>query len=218
MIAPGLMARKVGMTRMFDDRGRLVPVTLLQVEDSKITKVCTPEKDGYHALQVGYYVKPERLLTKADVARLRKASIQENFSRFRELRLEDALEGAAVGSAMDLSIFEGIEAIDVTGITKGRGFAGAVKRHKVAVGRMTHGSRFHRRPGSLGCRTTPGRVMKNKKMPGHMGVDRATILNLKVLDLDKESKTIAIKGSIPGHRDGFVMVRPSIKTKVSKSK
>ena len=217
MKSPGLMARKVGMTRMYDDQGLLVPVTLLKVEDSKVTKVLTPEKEGYHAIQVGYYIKPEKQLTKCDVARLRKVKVNENFARFQEFRSEKPIEGAEVGVPVDLSALEGVVAIDVTGLTKGRGYQGAVKRWGVARGRMTHGSRFHRRPGSLGCRTSPGRVMKNKKMPGHYGVERTTIQNLKVLDLDKEAMTLAIKGSIPGHCDSFVMVRPSVKVKAPKA-
>ena len=215
MIAPGLMARKVGMTRMFDDKGQLVPVTLLKVEEAKVTKVLTPERDGYRAIQIGYYPKSEHKLSKPDIARLRKVQVKENFSRFKEFRLGEATEEVALGAVMDLTAFEGVASIDVTGLSKGRGFQGAVKRHGYKTGRRTHGSHFHRRPGSLGCRTHPGRVMKNKRMPGHMGCEQSTVQNMRVLDIDPQEMTIAIKGSIPGHRDSFVMLQPSVKVKKS---
>lgn len=207
----GLVARKVGMTRMVDADGNMIPVTLLQVENQKITKVLTPERDGYHGLQVGYFTKQEKNLTKADVQRLRKVGVETNYARFKEFRTAGPLEGLDVGTALTVAMLEGVTNVDICGLTKGRGFQGSVKRHGNAIGRMTHGSRFHRRPGSLGQNTTPGRVFKNKKMPGHMGVEQITIKNLKIMDIDLENNLIAIKGSVPGQRHGFLEVRPTNK-------
>lgn len=214
MAVPGLIAKKVGMTRVVDENGNMVPVTLLSVDNQKITKICTPEKEGYHAVQVGYYEKREKRLTKPDVARLRKAGVNENYARFKEFRTEGALEGVELGTAVEVaSILEGVKSVDVTGISKGRGFQGAVRRWGHATGRRTHGSRFHRRPGSLGQCTTPSRVYKNKGMPGHMGAKQRTVQNLVVLKVDAENNVIAVKGSIPGHNDGYLVVKPSVKSK-----
>lgn len=207
----GLIVKKVGMTRMVDAEGRLIPVTLLKVEDQKITKILTPERDGYHGFQVGYFLKSEKNLTKADVHRLRKVEVEESFARFREFRTGGALDGLQLGQAMTAELFKDINAIDVTGVTKGRGYQGAVKRWGSTIGRMTHGSRFHRRPGSLGSNTTPGRVFKNKPQPGHMGVEARTIKNIRVVDVDMENNVIAIKGSVPGHREGYLEIRPTNK-------
>lgn len=210
MGVPGLIAKKVGMTRVIDENGKTIPVTLLEIANQKVTKVLTAERDGYSALQVGYMEKKEKQLTKADIHRLRKAQIDSNFARFRELRLEAAGD-LQVGALLTLESLGEIKAVDVTGITKGRGFQGAIKRWGAARGRMTHGSDYHRRPGSLGCRTTPGRVFKNKKVPGHMGVARRTIMNLQVVNIDTAANLLAIKGSVPGHTDGYLIIRPSIK-------
>jgi len=213
MQLPGLIVKKVGMTRMVDDEGRMIPVTLVQADDQKITKILTPERDGYHGLQVGFFVKPEFRLKKPDIHRLRKVKVEDNFSRFREFRLDDAPDGVELGTALKVEGFAEIPSVDVTGLTKGRGFQGTTKRYNTHVGRRTHGSRYHRRGGSLGQCTTPGRVYKNKRMPGHMGVTNTTVQNLKVLEVDHESNVIALKGSIPGHRDGYLVIRPSVKIK-----
>ena len=206
----GLIVSKVGMTRMVDANGNIVPVTLLKVENQKVTKVLTPERDGYHGYQVGYKVKAEKNLTKADIHRLRKVEVEENYARFTEFRTS-GVEGLEVGAAMTAELFQDVAAVDVTGITKGRGFQGAVKRWGASIGRMTHGSRFHRRPGSLGQCTTPGRVYKNKHQPGHMGVVSRTVKNVQVMDVDTAANVIAIKGSVPGHREGMLEIRPTNK-------
>ncbi len=216
MALQALIAKKVGMTRMVDAAGRMVPVTLLQVDDQRVTKVLTKERDGYDAVQVGYYDKSEKHLAKADIGRLRKASVNENFARFAEFRLDKAVDGLQPGAEIDLGGLKDIPAVDVTGVTKGRGFEGAVSRWGSATGRMTHGSMYHRRPGSLGMRATPGRVFKNKAGPGHMGDVRCTVQNLIIMDIDEANKIIAIRGSVPGFNDGFLMVRPSIKLQTKK--
>ena len=212
----GLIAKKVGMTRILDEAGQMIPVTLLKVENQKITKILTPDRDGYHGVQIGYYEKPEHRVNKPDLTRLRKASVDENYTRFKEFRLDQELEGVELGAVVDLGFLSEAKAVDVTGITKGHGFEGSITRWGHKTGRRTHGSHFHRRPGSLGQRTTPGRVFKNKGMPGHMGSVQRTVQNLKVVDIDPEANVIALKGSVPGHRNGYVIVKPSIKIKEAK--
>lgn len=207
----GLVARKVGMSRMLDEYGNMIPVTLLEVENQRVTKILTPEKDGYHGFQVGFFTKAEKNLTKADVARLRKGGIEENYAKFKEFRTSGPVEGLEVGASVTASLLEGVTNFDISGLTKGRGFQGSIKRWGYAIGRMTHGSRFHRRTGSLGMCTTPGRVMKGKKMPGHYGVERRTVRNLKLADLNLEANILAIKGSVPGNRGTYLEVRPSNK-------
>ena len=202
----GLVAKKVGMTRMVDANGDVIPVTLVQIPDQRITKVLTNERDGYQGYQVGYYIKKEKNLNKADIGRLRKIEVSENFARFTEFRSPDQAP-YALGQTLTAEMLQDVGTIDVTGITKGRGFQGAVKRWGSATGPMSHGSMYHRRTGSLGSNTTPGRVMKNKHMPGHMGVAQRTIRNLEIVDLDLENNIVAIRGSVPGHRDGYLEIR-----------
>jgi large subunit ribosomal protein L3 len=219
MKSAGLIAKKIGMTRMVDAEGRLTAVTLLQVEEQKVTKILTAERDGYHGFQVGYYAKAEKHLGKPDMGRLRKANVQDNYVRFKEFRLEGpAGDKYQLGQQIDMApFFEGLATVDITGVTKGTGFSGAHKRYNAAVGRMSHGSRFHRQPGSLGMRSTPGRVFKNRPQPGHDGDLQVTVQNLQVLDVDKASGILAVRGSVPGHRDGFLIVRPSLKHAVQRA-
>jgi large subunit ribosomal protein L3 len=207
----GIIAKKIGMTRMVDKNGLMIAVTVLQIENQKVTKIISKAKEGYDAYQVGYFEKAEKGLNKPDIARLRKANIADNFARFKEFRTDSALEGLEVGHALTTKSLEGITAVDVTGITKGRGFSGSVKRWDTAVGRWSHGSRFHRSPGSLGTRTTPGRVFHGKPVPGHYGVEQVTIQNLNVVDIDAENSLIALQGAVPGHRNGYLVINPSIK-------
>ncbi len=209
----GLIAKKVGMTRIVNDDGQLIPVTLLKIEEQKITKILTPERDGYHGVQVGYLAKSEHKLAKADIARLRKSNVAENFTRFNEFQTPQGTDGLELGAEVRIDFLAEVKSVDVTGVTKGRGYEGAITRWGHAMGRRTHGSHFHRRPGSLGMRTTPGRVFKNKGMPGQLGAVNRTIQNLSVMDIDMEGNILAIKGSVPGHRDGYVVVRPSVKAK-----
>lgn len=208
----GLIARKVGMTRMMDAQGAVIPVTLLQVTQQRVTKVLNPEKNGYSGYQIGFHTKPEYRLSKPDVARLRKSDVPENFARFREFRADTPPEA---GTVFDVKALAGVGSVDVRGVTKGRGFTGAVKRWGSAIGRMTHGSCYHRRTGSLGMRTSPGEVFKNKKMPGHHGAANRTVQNLKIVDIDEANNIIAVKGSVPGFPNGYVELRPSKKQQKS---
>jgi len=206
----GLVAKKIGMTRMVDKNGHMIAVTLLQVENQKITKVLTKERDGYDAYQVGFKETKEKNLAKPDVARMRKVNVKENFTVFKEFRTE-APVAIELGTQLTTDLLSGVTSVDVTGLTKGRGFTGSVKRWDTAVGRWSHGSRFHRSPGSLGTRTTPGRVFKGKPVPGHYGVEQVTIQNLSVVDVDKDNSLIALSGAVPGHRNGYLFIKPSIK-------
>ena len=205
----GLIAKKVGMTRIVSQDGESIPVTLLQVPTQKITKVLSGERDGYEGYQIGFFEKSEKNLTKPDVGRLRKIGVEENFAKFVEFR-SDATE-KKLGETLTAELLKDVKTLNITGVTKGRGFQGAVKRWGASIGRMTHGSRFHRRPGSLGQCTSPGRVFKNKHQPGQMGVVKRTALNVKVVDIDFEKNVIAIKGSIPGWREGYVEIRESVR-------
>lgn len=215
----GLVARKIGMTRVVTADGQMVPVTLLQVTTQKVTKLLSTERDGYAGFQVGYKTNAEHRINKPDLARLRKAGVVENFTRFKEFRAPEGLEESVqVGTDMSLSLLEGIELVDIAGITKGHGFEGAPSRHGHKTGRETHGSRHHRRPGSLGMRTSPGRVFKGKKMPGHMGHVIRTTQNLRIIEIDHELNVVAVKGSVPGHKDGFVFIKPASKRPSSSQK
>jgi len=214
MKTAGLIAKKVGMTRMVDAKGVLTAVTLLQIEQQRVTKVMTADRDGYTGFQVGYHTKKEKALHKPDVSRLRKANVQENYAKFKEFRA-DKVEHE-LGHEFGVSVLEGVTAVDITGISKGCGFSGAHKRWNSAHGRMSHGSRFHKSPGSLGMRATPGKVMKNRHQPGQHGNAQVTIQNLDVLDIDAANNTVAVRGSVPGHRDAFLVIRPSIKVKAAK--
>ena len=209
----GLIAKKIGMTRMVDDKGHMIPVTLLQVAPQKITKVLSNEKEGYTGIQVGYWAKPDHRMNKPDVARLRKASVETNFTRFREFRLDTVDDALVSGADLTIEVLDGIGSLDATGLSKGKGFQGAIKRWGSSQGRKTHGSHHHNRPGSLGANTTPGRCMKNRKMPGQTGNKRKTIQNLKVVDLDKEQSIVAVKGSVPGFRNSYLVLKPSLKVK-----
>jgi large subunit ribosomal protein L3 len=201
---------KSGMTRVFDEQGNHVPVTVIKLIPNLITQVKTQEKEGYTAYQVGYAEKRESLLTKPVKGHLVKASVSQNLTQFSEVKVENA-DAAYLGKALSLDSFAPGTYIDVTGISKGKGFAGVQKRYNFRGGPASHGSHFHRRVGSIGNRATPGRVFKNKKMPGHMGVDTKTIQNLTVFEVNKEKGYLLIRGSVPGGKNGFIRIVKALK-------
>lgn len=201
---------KSGMTRVFDEQGNHVPVTVIKLIPNLITQVKTQEKEGYTAYQVGYAEKRESLLTKPVKGHLAKASVSQNLTQFSEVKVEKA-DAASLGKALSLDSFAPGTYIDVTGVSKGKGFAGVQKRYNFRGGPASHGSHFHRRVGSIGNRATPGRVFKNKKMPGHMGVDTKTIQNLTVFEVNKEKGYLLIKGSVPGGKNGFIRIVKALK-------
>ena len=210
----GFIGKKIGMTRI-PDGDALAAVTLIKLAEQKVTAVRTQEKNGYNAIQVGYYSKRPLRLNKPDIGRLRKAGIEDSFARFREFRIAQPVDDKCVGESLTINMVEDAltttKLLDVQGVTKGRGFQGAIKRWGSKTGRRTHGSRFHRRPGALGGRAAPGRVFKNRKQPGQMGGVQSTVQNLRVLAIDKELNLIAVRGSIPANKGSYVVMRPAIK-------
>lgn len=201
---------KAGMTRIFDENGNHIPVTVIKLIPNIVTQVKTTAKDGYSAYQLGYGEKRESLLIKPMKGQLVKAGTKLNLTHFSEVKTSEVIE-AALGQEVSLEGFEANVFIDVTGTSKGKGFAGVMKRYNFRGGPGSHGSHFHRRPGSMGNRATPGRIFKNKKMPGHMGVDTQTVQNLKIVEVNTEKGYLLIKGSVPGGKEGFVRIAKALK-------
>lgn len=207
---PAFYGIKAGMTRIFDQNGNHVPVTVVKLIPNVISQVKTQEKDGYTAYQVAYNEKRESLLTSPEKGELKKANISLNLSERSEIRMTE-VSADAVGKEASLDQFPVATYVDVTGPSKGKGFAGVMKRYNFQGGPAAHGSHFHRRPGSIGCRATPARVFANKKMPGHLGVETSTVQNVQVVEVNAEAGYMLIKGSIPGSKNGFVKIMKSVK-------
>ncbi len=208
----GLIGRKRGMTRVFTEQGDSIPVTVVEVSPNRITQIKTVEADGYRALQVTLGKKRTSLLNKPQVGHFSKAEVEAGEGLW-ELRLNDD-EGTDLETGAELKVdqFEAGQKVDVTGTSKGKGFAGVVKRHNFAMQDATHGNSLsHRAPGSIGQCQTPGRVFKGKKMAGHMGDVRVTTQNLEVVSVDAERNLLLIKGAVPGASGGQVTVRPAVK-------
>ena len=202
-----ILTTKVEMTQIFNEDGVLTPVTVLQAGPCVVTQVKTVENDGYSAIQVGFGDIREKLVNKPMKGHFAKAGVAPK--RFvREFRLEDA-ESYAVGQEIKADVFAAGDKIDATAKSKGKGFQGAIKRHGQSRGPMTHGSKYHRHAGSNGSATTPGRVFKGKKMPGHMGAVRVTVQNLEVVRVDAEQNLILVKGAVPGPKKSLVMIKES---------
>lgn len=208
----GLVGRKCGMTRVFTPDGASVPVTLIEATPNRVTQVKTPENDGYSAVQVAFGTRRASLVNKPEAGHLAKARVAPGRGLL-EFRVDAAeLAKLAVGTEIKVDTFAVGQRVDVAGVTKGKGFAGTIKRHNFTMGDATHGNSLsHRAPGSIGQRQTPGRVFKGKKMAGHMGNVKQTIQNLEVVRIDAERHLIAVKGSVPGANGGDVIVRPASK-------
>jgi large subunit ribosomal protein L3 len=209
----GLVGRKCGMTRVFTEDGVSVPVTLIEASPNRITQVKTQETDGYSAIQVTAGKKRAALVTKPLAGHYAKAKVEAGRGLW-EFRVEDAQIGNyAVGGELKVDeLFKVGQAVDVAGVTKGKGFQGTIKRHHFTMGDATHGNSLsHRAPGSIGQRQTPGRVFPGKKMSGHMGAVNQTSMNLEVVRIDAERGLIAIRGAVPGAPGGDVIVRPAAK-------
>jgi large subunit ribosomal protein L3 len=203
----GLYAKKVGMTQMFDDAGNLLPVTVMRFDPNVVIAKKTKETDGYAAVIVGIDDAKKSRLTKACAGQF-----PENINpkkRIRELR--DFEKDVAVGDSLGVEVLEGVRYVDVSGISKGKGFQGVVKRFGFGGGRKTHGSKFHREPGSTGQNTYPARTFKNKKMPGRMGREKTTVLSLRVIKTDPEKQLLMVRGAVPGINKGMVFVRSAVK-------
>lgn len=204
----GILGRKIGMTQVFTKSGKLIPVTVVEVEPNVVTQIKTKENDGYEAIQLGFDTKREKLATKASVGITNKANTTPK-RFFREIRGVDVSE-YSLGQEVKVDIFTEGEMVDVTGTTKGKGFQGVIKRHGQSRGPMGHGSHYHRGPGSMGT-MRPMRVFKGKKLPGHMGTLTVTIQNLEVVMVDVENNCILIKGNVPGPKKGLVVIRTAVK-------
>jgi large subunit ribosomal protein L3 len=197
----GLIGRKVGMTQVFQDDGTMIPVSVVAIQPNTVTRLRTPERDGYTAIQLG--VEPSKKLTKPEAGQLKDLP---KVAVIREFRVEDA-SGYEVGQTLDVSFFEAGDVIDVTGTSKGKGFAGTVKRHNFKRGPKTHGSDHHREPGSIGPGTTPGRVYRGSRMAGHMGHERVTVKGATVVRSDAARNLLLVRGPVPGPRDALVVIR-----------
>lgn len=202
----GILAKKIGMTRVFKENGEVVPVTVVEAGPCKIINIRKKEINGYNAIQIGFEKVKFNKLNKPMQGYLKKNGIEEGFRYIREIRT-DTTEGVKIGDELTVSIFKPGEKVDVIGISKGKGFAGGVKRHHFHGGPASHGSMSHRRPGSIGTNTFPGRVLKNKKLPGHMGNRRVTVKNLKIHSIIEDKNLILIKGAVPGAPNGLLIIR-----------
>ncbi len=208
-----LLGKKIGMTQVFDEDNRLVPVTVIEAGPCPVTQVKSEEKDGYNAVQIGYRPQKAHRLSKAALGHFKKAGV-EPVAELQEFRTNGDSE-VNVGDVLTVEKFEVGQKIDVIGSSKGRGFQGVVKRHGFSGGPASHGSMFHRRGGSYGMCQWPGHVIKGKKMPGQMGDARRTVQNLQIVKVDAEKNLILIKGSVPGARGSLVTVRTAVKQKAS---
>ena len=204
----GILGRKIGMTEKFTTDGRVIPVTVIAVEPNVITQVKTVENDGYNAVQLGIVDKKEKHATKAEIGHAKKAGVAPK--RFlKEIRVEDVTQ-YELGSTIKADTFEIGEKVDVTGTSKGKGFAGVIKRHNQSRGPETHGSRYHRRPGSMGT-MRPMRVLKGKKLAGHLGHETVTIQNLEIIDVNLVDNYILVSGNVPGPKKSLVLIKSAVK-------
>ena len=206
----GIIGKKIGMTQIFDEIGNVIPVTVIEAGPCVVAQKKTAENDGYDAVQLGFMDVKEKHMTKAEKGHFAKANVAAK-KHLKEFRLDDC-SAINVGDIISVDTFAAGDKVDVTGITKGHGYSGVVKRWNAKIKRMTHGGGpIHRNIGSVGANSTPSRIYKNKKMPGHYGSEQVTVLNLNVVKIDAEKNLIAIKGAVPGARGGIVFIRDSVK-------
>ena len=212
----GILGRKIGMTQVFTESGKLIPVTVVEVEKNVVTQIKTKENDGYEAIQLGFGNTREKLATKASAGHTAKAqTTPKRF--FKEIKGVD-VNSYTLGQEISADIFAPGEVVDVTGTTKGKGFQGVIKRHGQHIGPKGHGSMYHRRPGSMGPTSSPGRVFPGKKLPGQTGKDTVTVQNLQVVKVDMDKEVILIKGSVPGYKNSLVRIKENAKASSKKSK
>jgi large subunit ribosomal protein L3 len=203
----GLLAKKVGMTQVFDESGNLIPVTVLRVDTNVVSAIRTPELDGYSAVALGVDDKKQNRVSKPYAGQFAEGIAPKK--RVREFR--DFDKECKLGDTIGVELLDGVRYVDVSATSKGKGFQGVVRRYHFGGGRATHGSKFHREPGSTGQSTYPGKSFKNIKMPGHMGNERVTTLSLRVVKVDVENRLVMVNGAVPGVKKGLVMVRPAVK-------
>ena len=205
----GIIGKKLGMTQIFDEKGNVVPVTVVEAGPCVVAQVKTVETDGYNAIQLGYGEVKAKHINKPEAGHFAKSKL-ENKKHLREFRLED-ISNFKVGDEIKADVFATGEKVDIQGTSKGKGFQGVIKRHGQHRGPMGHGSMYHRRPGSMGPTSTPGRVFKGKKLPGHMGNVTVTIQNLDVVAVDMDKNVILVKGSVPGPKGAILKVKSTVK-------
>ena len=204
-----ILGKKIGMTQIFDENGRVIPVTVVEAGPCTVVQVKTKDADGYEAIQLGFGEVKEKKLIRPIKGHFTKANITPK-KHLREFRLEEI--SCNVGDEIKVDIFNKGETVDVTGTSKGKGFQGVIKRHGQSRGPMGHGSMYHRRPGSMGSTSTPGRVYKGKNLPGHMGVETVTVQNLEIVKVDSDKNVLLIKGSVPGNKGAILKIRNSSKS------
>ena len=205
----GLIGKKIGMTQIFNEEGKVIPVTVIEAGPCVVSQVKTEETDGYNSIQLGFGAIKESKVNKPERGHFTKANIAP--ARYlREFRV-DSIEDVKVGDELKADIFMAGDKIDIQGTSKGKGFQGVIKRHGQHRGPMGHGSMYHRRPGSMGSTSTPGRVFKGKRLPGHMGANTITIQNLEVVAVDLDKNVILVKGSVPGVNGAILKIRQSVK-------
>jgi large subunit ribosomal protein L3 len=211
-----LLGKKIGMTQVYDAHNVLIPVTVVEAGPCAVVQVKTAETDGYNAVQIGFASKKTKNTSKAELAHAKKGGLDEAPRVLSEVRLAGSSE-LKVGDTVTVAAFQEGQLVDVIGITKGKGFQGVVRRFRVAGGPAAHGSMFHRRIGSIGMRQTPGRTWKNQSMPGHMGSERRTVQNLRLVKIIAEKNLLLVKGAIPGANGDDVLVRLAIKGQRTKA-
>lgn len=204
-----IIGKKIGMTQIFDANGKVVPVTVVEAGPCVVVQKKTTEKDGYEAIQVGFGDIREKLVNKPRKGHFAKANVALKRT-LKEFRLED-ISNYEIGQEIKVDIFEAGDKVDVSGVSKGKGFQGTIKRWNASRGPMSHGSKFHRAVGSMGASSDPSRTFKNKRMPGHMGAEKTTVLNLEVVKIMPEKNLILIKGGIPGPNKATVVIRNAVK-------
>ncbi len=208
----GIIGKKIGMTQIFDAKGNAIPVTVIEAGPCAVTQIKTTENDGYEAVQLGFVTVADKKANKPQKGHFAKAGTSV-MKHLKEFRLDD-ISGYHIGDTVTADVFAAGEKVDITGITKGRGYTGAVKRWNNHILRMTHGTGpIHREVGSMGANSSPSRVFKNKHMAGQYGNEQVTVLNLVVAKIDAEKNIIAVKGAVPGARGGIVFIRDTVKSK-----
>ena len=205
-----LLGRKLGMTQIFDEHGKVIPVTVIEAGPCTVVQIKTKDADGYEAVQLGFGEVKANKVIKPKAGHFKKANVEPK-KHLREFRLEEISYN--VGDELKADVFTAGEFVDITGTTKGKGFQGVIKRHGQSRGPMGHGSMYHRRPGSMGPTSTPGRVFKGKKLPGHMGMQTVTIQKLEVVNVDLDKNVILVKGSVPGNKGAILKIKDSVKSK-----
>lgn len=204
-----LIGKKIGMTQIFDETGKVIPVTAIEVGPCTVVQIKTVEQDGYQAVQLGFGEVKEAKLNKPELGKFAKSKLTPK-KVLKEVRL-DSIEGIKVGDELKADVFSVGDKVDIQGTSKGKGFQGVIKRHGQSRGPMGHGSMYHRRPGSMGSTSTPGRVYPGKKLPGHMGVETVTIQNLEVVKVDLDKNVLLVKGSVPGAKGSILKIKSSVK-------